>query len=160
MRFEQFISGATLHHHSEAEDYGIEGDCLNFLMYHGNTHIVRSDGEDGAWCLTVENKSEISNDILMLEAELYCWAADEGIFDDTLTIDTLFNWMIARKASVKASYLPSGEAVCTYLDFDGVPREIKHPNPKSSVISAWCKDTVREYFHNINRSVYSIDNIN
>jgi len=156
MRFESYISQATIVRGDELDQYGISDDCLYALVYPGGSHIVRSDGDDGSWCLTIGNESELSEDLLTLEAQLYLWAADEGHFDDTINTDTLFEWIIAHCAQARRSAIDTTEYVVSYENFRGYIKTEKHFSPRSALTLAYCKDTVQEYFNLINRSIYTI----
>lgn len=156
MRFETFISNVNIIHANECDGDGIPDGCLYAMVYPGGSHIVRSDGDDGSWCLTIGNESELSDEILTLEAQLYLWAATEGQFDSHINNDTLFEWMVARSAQVKQDILDPTAYIVKYEDFHGYVKNEKHSSPRSALVAAWCKDTVREYLNQIDRSVYSV----
>lgn len=62
------------------EAQGYEGGGL---VYAGD--LVIEWGTGAAWCLTIGNESQESNDLESLEEELYEWALCQGIIDEPVS---------------------------------------------------------------------------
>lgn len=62
-------------------DLNYTGEIEPGRIYEGDLYIQR--GDDGDWCLTIGNDSELSDDLAALERKLYDWAVGEGYFEAT-----------------------------------------------------------------------------